>query len=187
MICGIYKIVNKVNGKCYIGSSNNIFNRWRYHKRLLKENRHDNGHLQTSWNKYGSDEFEFSIIEETLKDKLLEREQKYLDICKVNPTLYYNIAYDALSPMKNKIPWNKGKVGVQVSWNKGLSFSEETKEKMSKSAKLRTGNKNSMFGKTHSNETKQKMVLAWKTRNPVSEEPKLKMSISQKKRFNKPI
>ena len=44
-----------------------------------------------------------------------------------------------------------------------------------------------MFGKIHSNEAKQKMSLAWKTRKPISEETKLKMSISQKKRFNKPI
>lgn len=30
-----------------------------------------------------------------------------------------------------KIPWNKGLVGVQVAWNKGVPFSEESKRKMS--------------------------------------------------------
>ena len=31
-ICGIYKIGNKVNGKCYIGQSIDIKRRWRQHK-----------------------------------------------------------------------------------------------------------------------------------------------------------
>jgi len=34
-----------------------------------------------------------------------------------------------------RTPWNKGKKGVQVSWNKGGSASKESKEKMSKSQK----------------------------------------------------
>lgn len=29
IICGIYKITNQVNGKCYIGQSINIEKRWK--------------------------------------------------------------------------------------------------------------------------------------------------------------
>ena len=32
LICGIYKITNQTNGKCYIGQSVNIKRRWRSHK-----------------------------------------------------------------------------------------------------------------------------------------------------------
>jgi len=35
---------------------------------------------------------------------------------------------------KNKlgrIPWNKGKIGIMVAWNKGIPFSEESRRKMS--------------------------------------------------------
>jgi len=28
-VMGVYKITNTINGKFYIGSSNNIYNRWR--------------------------------------------------------------------------------------------------------------------------------------------------------------
>ncbi len=36
-----------------------------------------------------------------------------------------------------RIPWNKGKVGVQTAWNKGKPFGEVTRKNMSVSAKKR--------------------------------------------------
>lgn len=41
-------------------------------------------------------------------------------------------------PNKGKSPWNKGKTGYQISWNKGIktgSLQQETKDKISKSLK----------------------------------------------------
>lgn len=32
---------------------------------------------------------------------------------------------------KGRVPWNKGKKGAQVAWNKGIPFSEETRRKIS--------------------------------------------------------
>ena len=53
-ISGIYKIVNKVNGKYYVGSSNDVLKtRFYEHKRLLTKNKHFNVKLQNAWNKYG--------------------------------------------------------------------------------------------------------------------------------------
>jgi hypothetical protein len=53
---GVYKIINKVDGKYYIGSSGDIrgFNRgrWYGHINKLKKNKHINSHLQNAWNKY---------------------------------------------------------------------------------------------------------------------------------------
>lgn len=34
--------------------------------------------------------------------------------------------------LKGNVPWNKGKTGVQVAWNKNIHWSEEIKEKLSK-------------------------------------------------------
>lgn len=76
---GIYKIENKITNKMYIGSSKNISVRFIHHKSLLENNKHHSLHLQRAWNKYGKENFEFSIIEECSIKILLEREQYYLD------------------------------------------------------------------------------------------------------------
>jgi group I intron endonuclease len=82
MKTGIYKILNTVNNKVYIGSATHIEKRWRDHKWYLNHDLHHNSHLQSSWNKYGAKVFEFTIILECSIDKLLEKEKEY--------TLKYN-------------------------------------------------------------------------------------------------
>ena len=91
-ICGIYKISNIINGKFYIGSSKDINHRWREHLKQLRNFKHPNAHLQSSWEKYDDEEiFQLSIVEECIQDKLLEREQHYIDTTKCyNKKIGYN-------------------------------------------------------------------------------------------------
>jgi group I intron endonuclease len=89
-IVGIYIIKNNINNNFYIGSSKNIKNRWSVHKSKLKMNKHDNIHLQRSYNLYGKDSFSYSIIEETTIEDLLIKEQDYLNKYN-NDDLCYNI------------------------------------------------------------------------------------------------
>lgn len=63
MQSGIYLITNLENGKIYIGRSKNISSRLKQHKRDLIGNRHSNPYLQTSWNKYGEENFIFEPLE----------------------------------------------------------------------------------------------------------------------------
>lgn len=56
-ITGIYKITNSINNKIYIGSAINIYRRFVTHNHLLRNNKHFNSHLQSSWNKYKSENF----------------------------------------------------------------------------------------------------------------------------------
>jgi group I intron endonuclease len=94
-ISGIYKIINKVNGKYYVGSSNNITLRWRKHKEALKRNQHKNRYLQRAWNKYGEVSFDFIIVETIPQDKLELIEQQYLDIGKTELHKIYNCSFIA--------------------------------------------------------------------------------------------
>jgi len=93
IISGIYKIENKLNGKVYIGSSKNIKQRFRQHLSDLKNNNHHSIHLQRSWNRYGKNNFEFSIIKEiTYKNDLLTNEQYYIyKFDSLNKNKGYNI------------------------------------------------------------------------------------------------
>ena len=74
MTCGIYLISNLINNKIYVGQSINIEKRWTQHKRELRNNIHENKRLQNAWNKYGEENFEFSIVEECDINQLNQRE-----------------------------------------------------------------------------------------------------------------
>lgn len=59
---GAYKILNKVNGKYYVGGAYKSFDsRFAWHKRDLREKKHRNRYLQHAWNKHGEEAFEFII------------------------------------------------------------------------------------------------------------------------------
>ncbi len=132
---GIYRIINIDNHKVYIGSSINIRKRWLEHKRMLRNNNHDNNYLQKSWNKYGELSFKFEIIEAEIDfNELLDREQYYLNLYKFNKNKCYNICFVAGNML-------------------GFKHSCESKNKMSKS---RIGNKNSL-GHKHDKKTITKM------------------------------
>jgi group I intron endonuclease len=138
-VIGIYKIINKVNGTYYIGSSIELDKpngRWYKHKRALLNESHFNDHLQSAWNKYGPDVFDFIIVEETTADKLIEVEQRYLDIASKEKDKCYNQNFLA----------ERG------------SFSEEIiKKRVASYRKYYSANPNPMLGKKHSKETKEKI------------------------------
>lgn len=77
---GIYKIENKVNGKVYVGQSVNIETRWKNHRCELNRGTHYNDYLQRSWNKYGADNFDFSVIEECEQCELNDKEIYWIDL-----------------------------------------------------------------------------------------------------------
>ena len=77
---GIYKIVNLLSNHTYIGSATSLYNREHRHFSCLKLNKHNNRHLQKSYNKHGKDNFKFELLEIVEdKEKLIEREQFYIN------------------------------------------------------------------------------------------------------------
>lgn len=146
---GIYKITSP-SGKVYIGQSTNIKNRFRQYSVMHSSGRNQIK-LWRSFKKYGVDKHIFEIIEECKFENLNKRERYWQDF------------YDVLNRDKglNLILTKTDKKPKKVS--------EETKEKMSKSAK---GKKKKPFseshlkklslahmGNNHSEETKEKMRI----------------------------
>lgn len=106
-ISGVYAIVNILTKEKYIGSTRNLYVRIHTHQYELNRNRHDNKPLQESWNKYGSKNFKYKVIEITY-DRI-DREQFYLD--------------------RN---YNLFNISKSASGRTGVKHSEETKDKLRK-------------------------------------------------------
>jgi group I intron endonuclease len=132
-VCGIYCIENIVNNKKYIGRSVNIYGRWAYHKSALNKNIHMNNYLQHSWNKYGSENFKFYILEECSIEELAEKEGQHMLSCQSYIPTGYNIAIaDEETYVHN--PITRDKISQSLFGHKrnlGKHHSDETKMKIS--------------------------------------------------------
>lgn len=94
--CGVYEILNTKNGKRYIGSSKELEKRFSQHRASLRNNNHKNNHLQRAFNKYGEENFNFSIIVYCDKSRRIDYEQYWINrLNACNPKNGYNIADEA--------------------------------------------------------------------------------------------
>lgn len=133
----IYKILNKIDGKFYIGSTCSIKRRWKEHIKSLCQGKHHSIYLQRAWDKYGENAFVFSIVGGCLKKEAKEYEQYFLDTFK---SYDYHIGYN----MNHKVDSRKGrpmskeaiekykiKRKKQAPPNKNRVFSEEWRHNLS--------------------------------------------------------
>lgn len=72
---GIYIITNLINGKQYIGQSIDIKRRFTDHRTISHET---NRHLKNALTKYGTQHFQYDVLEECPPDKLDERERFWI-------------------------------------------------------------------------------------------------------------
>lgn len=185
----IYKFTNLMNGKVYIGQTQDFGMRMtRY-----KGNNFTNPHFSYAVEKYGIDNFDIEILERDIPfDKLNEREQYWIDFYEsYNQDKGYNILRIAGSS-RGHVAWNKGVPATQehreniskglyryysehTVWNKGIPATEEAKEK-NRQANL--GEKNGMWGRHHSQETIQKIQQRLRGR---------KMPIEQRRKLFRPV
>jgi group I intron endonuclease len=141
---GIYKITNSENDHFYIGSSVNLTRRKSRHFSELRNNKHNNKHLQAAWNKYGELAFSFLVVELVENfDQLHIAEDRWLK-GHVGASYCYNIGMAAISPMLGlsgllsptygyqHTPEAKAKISAA---GKGREVSQETRAK--RSAKLK--------------------------------------------------
>ena len=77
-LCGVYGLINEVDGKLYVGSSMDIVARVKRHFRRLETKAHTNSHLQAAYNL--GHRFRPVVIELCRKERLIEREQFQIDL-----------------------------------------------------------------------------------------------------------
>ena len=121
---GVYKLINSMNGKIYIGSSVALSKRFYEHFRLLKNLKHPNQKLQNAFNKYGEGSFSAIPMIYCSKKDLIFYEQRFLDC--FNPE--YNILKDATTRLNVRhTPETIEKLRIASS---GRKASPETLEKL---------------------------------------------------------
>lgn len=143
MTCGIYQIVNKLNGKRYVGSSVNVEVRWQTHRRELRKGTHHAQHLQRSWNKHGEESFNLEVILECDPEMLIQEEQKELDSgfdYNSSPTAGSPLGFKFSDESRERVRQNRldryaadpeGFSAMMSSISKGKPKPESWKEKMS--------------------------------------------------------
>lgn len=197
----IYKIVNNINGKTYIGLTKKALS-----QRIANHIKSNKSYVQKALNKYGLDSFTVTVIDYAEDAQVIKEKEKYwIDKLNCKWPNGYNLTDGGdglvgatevtLKKMREshigQVCWNKGGVG----WNKGLTKENNSsmasasakkkgrpahnKGKPNPGASLANKGKVSPYkGRKSSEETKAKQRLAAKNRPPQSEETKRKRSKS---------
>ena len=81
-ISGVYKIENIITGDFYIGSNINVKSRWINHKCPSRWKEHPNSPMYHDMQKYGVENFDFTILFEVKPEQLKEKEQELIETLK---------------------------------------------------------------------------------------------------------
>lgn len=176
----IYKITNLINGKQYIGQTSKLYvnTRWCEHKNNARNGK--KSYLYNAIRKYGEDNFEFKVLLSKIPiEKLDFYEQLWIKKLNTRSPNGYNLT-DGGGGTRGFIPWDKGiKRSKEDIEKMKARFTPEVREKISKRVSgnnnpmygrrgelspayglQRFGEDNPFYGKTHSEETKQKLSNA---------------------------
>lgn len=173
IIYTIYLITNLINQKKYVGQTKNYKQRFKYHIASYKKSP-----ISNAIQKYGKENFIFEVIYQTLNGD-------HVDFLECHFIKEHNSFAD------DGHGYNLTRGG-----NCNKIISKETKQKMSEAAKGQT----KWLGKSHTEETKlklkllnigkimseesrQKMSVSAKTRPPISEETRSRISKASKGRI----
>ena len=79
-LSGVYRIVNRINGKIFVAASIDLFRQKNNHLTDLKNGDHPNSQLQSDFDSFGAKVFFFEVLENSVEHKdLSAREQFHID------------------------------------------------------------------------------------------------------------
>jgi group I intron endonuclease len=158
---GVYRLVNKINKKSYIGSSINLNNRFRFYyclsciKRVISK---ESSAIYSALLKYDYSNFSLDILEYCEPNILISKEQYYIDLLKPE----YNILKIASSRFGHKLSKEtKIAISLGLRWRKNLNeFILKNKKIMDSSKKIVIQPKNiNNISKAISYDTRSKLSL----------------------------
>lgn len=118
----VYKIINNINNKFYVGSTKNFIHRKGQHLSALRKGKHHSVVLQRAWAKYGESNFSFIVhSRHSTVDEMLCEEQKLLRDAD------YNSCSSVYKVSDNGIPVNQFTIdGIFIrEWDSALAASRE--------------------------------------------------------------
>ncbi|USL89444.1 intron-associated endonuclease 1 [Bacillus phage vB_BceH_LY2] len=181
----VYEIKNTINNKRYVGSSVDVERRIATHKSTLMNDKHKSKPLQCDFNLYGIENFVFNVIKEF--DCEEECKDYEYDIIKTEFDNLYNQRIQKEGG--DRISNNANRDVIVDNIRKGVNkrYDNMTPDDKRKHGDKIRGEKNGMYGKTHTDEAKNKISKANKGNTyclgyKASEETKKKLSIIASKR-----
>jgi hypothetical protein len=163
----------------YIGQSGSITARWKVHKSLLKNGKHYNKHLQSDYNKFGEQEFEFIVLELCGNETRDDRESHWVGFHKSNSEEkgYNKDSGGSVGRVRND---SVRKIISAKAKKRGMP--KETQEKGWAATRLKAKESHHFFGRKFSAEHVRKLSESKKgvLRGPHSEETRRKISAAQK-------
>lgn len=75
-VMGVYQITNKITGRKYISSSNNMNGAWGREQFELEAGSHKNVQLQTDWKTHGKENFILEILEKIKTEEKVRYDYK---------------------------------------------------------------------------------------------------------------
>lgn len=182
-IPGIYVIRNTPTGKVLVGSSRNVFKRFRYHQQTARRGTHKNPYFQHAWDKHGAESFTYTLVVSCELSDLIAKEDYWMAVLESrDPAKGYNLkaatgreqsaetrAKIAAASRARMTPEARAHLSAIHSgvlhWNYGKKAPAETREKL----------RVSHLGKTQSPETVAKRAAAMRG-HAVSAETRRKIS-----------
>lgn len=149
--CGVYCYQNMINEKRYIGQSVNLKQR----KRCFgKKFRYSGSYFQNAVNKYGAENFQYSVLVYCEPEELNHYEQFYIEKYKTNDRRYgYNRTTGGDSQFFRDEEW---KESIRATW---------TEERRKKKSEMYKGNKNPNYGKRWKSKQKKHAQIVCKKRS----------------------
>ena len=139
---GIYCYKNKINGKLYIGQAINLKKRYQDFKNNNK--RYSGSAFQNAINKYGKENFEYSILTHCSVNELNYWEKFYIQRLKTN---IHKFGYNLTSGGDSRYQLNETcKKKMREAW---------TNEKRKKQSETQKGVLNNNYGKKWSDEQRK--------------------------------